>query len=344
MRSTADATTGSSDRWPHLLARPYLRYFALYTAGETANSPLLIYFYSILMSTLTNFPNGITSFGIPVLGSGDIFTTGKVFFVSSTSGNNGRNGKSPTQALATIANALTRCTANKGDIIVVMPGHTETISAAGTLTAVAGVSVIGLGSGTLKPLLTWSATASTFAISAANFRLINVNTKVSVDSVVLMFPVTAAGFVMENVGFIETASMQALIFLNTTAAGTDLTIRNCNHRQITAGCTKWIDLVGADRARIENCFFHIHASTHIVGGTTTASLQVLLKDIVSVNEADAANLLMLASTTGFANNCRSGGAKSAVAAMNAFASMYAAECYSSNDANKNGLLDPTVSS
>ncbi|MBX4215334.1 hypothetical protein KW797_00065 [Candidatus Parcubacteria bacterium] len=293
----------------------------------------------------TNFPEGVSSFGVPVLPAiGGLFTTGKVFFVDSNLGNNGRNGRSPEQALATIANALARCTANKGDIIVAMPGHTETISAAGTLTAVAGVTVIGLGSGTLKPLLTWSATGSTFAISAANFRLINVNTQVSVDSVVVMFPVTAAGFVMDSVDFIETSAKQALIFLNTTAAGVQPTIRNCKHRQITAGCTKWIDLVGADRFVIENCFFHLHASTHIIGGTTTESLQGLLQNINSVNEADAANILMLANTTGFANNCRSGGAKSAVAAMNAFASMYAAECYSSNDANKNGLLDPTVSS
>lgn len=292
-------------------------------------------------SLLTDFPNGVASMGVPVL---PLLTTGKVFFVDSTTGNNGNDGKSSNSPLATIANALTRCTANKGDVIIVMPGHTETISAAGTLTAVAGVTVLGLGSGTLKPLLTWSATASTFAISAANFRLINVNTQVSIDSVVVMFPVTAAGFVMDGVDFIETASKQALIFLNTTAAGDDLVIRNCKHRQIAAGCTKWIDLVGADRAVIEKCFFHIHASTHIVGGTTTESLQVLLQDIVSVNEADAANILMLASTTGFANNIRSGGAKSAVAAMNAFASMYAAESYSSNDANKNGLLDPVVSS
>lgn len=293
---------------------------------------------------VTNFPEGVSSYGIPVLGSGDIFTTGKVFFVHATTGNNGNNGKSPTKALASIANALTRCTANKGDIIVAMPGHTETISAAGTLTAIAGVTVLGLGSGTLKPLLTWSATASTFAISAANFRLINVNCKVSIDSVVVMFPVTAAGFVMDRVDFIETASAQALIFLNTTADGNDLVIRNCRHRQAAAGATKWIDLVGADRAVIEHSFFHVSASTHIIGGTTTESLEVLLDDVVCVNPADAACVLMLASTTGFANNVRSGGAKSAVAAMNAFASMYAAECYSSNDANKNGLLDPTVSS
>jgi len=293
---------------------------------------------------VTPFPDGVSSFGITLPSGGEIFTTGKIFYVDSNLGNNGSNGKEPSKALATIANALGRCTANKGDIIVVLPGHVETISSAGTLTAIAGVKVIGLGSGTLKPLLTWSATASTFAISAANFSLINVNCKVSIDSVVLMFPVTAAGFVMDNVGFIETSAKQALIFLNTTAAGSDLTIRNCDHRQATAGCTKWIDLVGADRARIENCFMHIHASTHIVGGTTTASLQVYLKDLLTVNEADAANIIMLASTTGFAARCLSGGSKAAVAGMNAFASMFAGECYASNDVNKNGLLDPVVSS
>lgn len=282
--------------------------------------------------------------GVPLLPSlSELTVTGDVFFVDSNLGNSGNSGQEPSRAINTIVNALTHCTANKGDVIIAMPGHTEIISGAGGITAVAGVTIIGLGSGTLRPTLTWSATTSTFAISAANFRLINFNTQVSIDSVAVMFPVTAAGFVINTVDFIETSAKQALTFLDTTAQGDDLVIRNCNHYQIAAGSAKWIDLVGADRAVIENSFLHVSSSTHIIGGTTTASLQVFLKDITTVNPANAACIAMLANTTGFAVRCNSGGIKTAVAGLNSFASMYAAECYSSNDFNSNGLLDPTVS-
>ena len=44
---------------------------------------------------LTNFPNGVSSFGVPILGGGTIFTTGSIFFVDSTTTAGINNGKSP---------------------------------------------------------------------------------------------------------------------------------------------------------------------------------------------------------------------------------------------------------
>ena len=120
---------------------------------------------------LTNFPNGITSFGVPVIGGSGLIpaTTGTYFFVSSGTGSNSHSGKNPAEALATIDYAIGKCTDSKGDVIVVMPGHAETISAAGGITAdVAGITIIGLGNGGLRPIITFSGTASTFVISAAN--------------------------------------------------------------------------------------------------------------------------------------------------------------------------------
>mgnify|MGYP006139353905 CR=1 FL=1 len=47
---------------------------------------------------------------------------------------------------------------NKGDVIVVMPGHAETVSgAAGINCDVAGVSIVGLGRGAARPTITMSA-------------------------------------------------------------------------------------------------------------------------------------------------------------------------------------------
>ena len=76
---------------------------------------------------LTNFPNGISSFGVPVLGGGAITTTGSIFFVDSVTGSNGNSGADSDHPFATIDYAIGKCTANKGDHILVMPGHNEAI-------------------------------------------------------------------------------------------------------------------------------------------------------------------------------------------------------------------------
>lgn len=123
---------------------------------------------------VTNFPNGITSFGVPVIGGGAAVpaTTGSYFFVDSTTGSNSYSGRDKDHPVATLAYALTLCTAAKGDVVILMPGHAETIST--TITPVAGVSIIGLGRGRNRAVLTSAASAiDVFTISAANVTLQN---------------------------------------------------------------------------------------------------------------------------------------------------------------------------
>ncbi len=124
---------------------------------------------------LTHFPNGVSSFGMPMIGSGPILTTGGIYFLSSTSGgaSDGNLGTSPDRPMATLDAALGRTTANNGDYIIVMPNHAQTISAASAFTLdVAGVSIIGLGRGTDRPQFLLDVTGST--ITADNVLLQNV--------------------------------------------------------------------------------------------------------------------------------------------------------------------------
>src|SRR3989442_11988440 len=103
--------------------------------------------------SLTNFPNGISSFGIPMTGAASpSVLTGKVFFVDSTNAAakdvSGGYGSDPTTPLKTINFAITQCTADKGDTIYVLPGHAESVSAAAAISiGIAGVHIIGLGTG-----------------------------------------------------------------------------------------------------------------------------------------------------------------------------------------------------
>lgn len=127
--------------------------------------------------SVTNFPNGISSFGMPVIGGGANIpaTTGSYFFVSSVTGSNGNNGKTPSTPVATIDKAMSLCTADKGDVVVVMPGHVETITTAGGLDLdVAGVTVVGIGTGSLMPYVKHDAAAADVDIDAANITIRNI--------------------------------------------------------------------------------------------------------------------------------------------------------------------------
>jgi hypothetical protein len=66
----------------------------------------------------TNFPGGITSMGIPVLGNGIPTTFGKVIFVDADNGSDGNDGASISSAVKTIAQAYSMTTTNKDDVIV----------------------------------------------------------------------------------------------------------------------------------------------------------------------------------------------------------------------------------
>jgi len=67
---------------------------------------------------LTNFPNGITSFGVPVL-SGLPATFGNVYFVDYRNGSDSVDGTSRETALKTLSKAYEKCTTNNNDLILI---------------------------------------------------------------------------------------------------------------------------------------------------------------------------------------------------------------------------------
>ena len=125
---------------------------------------------------LTNFPNGVSSFGMPIVGAGGVMTTGTVFFVSSVTGSNGNSGFDKDNPLADLDTAVGKCTANKGDVIFLMPNHAEAVSAAaGVVLDIAGISVISLGTGTDRATFTFGTTeAADVDITGDNITVQNV--------------------------------------------------------------------------------------------------------------------------------------------------------------------------
>jgi len=134
------------------------------------------------MSGFSSYPNGfgsnllIREIPIHTAFPGKVFWlyNGTVLGDSRRSGSDGNKGtfNSP---FATLAYAISQCTAGRGDIIMVKPGHAETISDATTVAAnIAGVAVVGLGAGISRPTFTFStANTVTIPVSAANVAFVN---------------------------------------------------------------------------------------------------------------------------------------------------------------------------
>jgi hypothetical protein len=183
-------------------------------------------------------------------------STGERFYVHSGTGTNSvGGGKSPDSPLATIDYAVGLCTANKGDIIYVLPGHTETISAAAGIDLdVAGISVIGLGRGTLQPKVTFdTATTADLDVDAANILIENIHFTANFADIVAAIDVNAQFCTIRGCRFSETATdMNALIWVlgGSTTTSSGLRVEDCIVHASDAANTHFVSLPGTDAGDI----------------------------------------------------------------------------------------------
>lgn len=78
---------------------------------------------------LTNYPGGVSSFGVPVLPGLPIPFTGKYFFVDPANGSDGNSGLRPDRALATLYKAHSLMRAGKNDVALLMADGGTTATA-----------------------------------------------------------------------------------------------------------------------------------------------------------------------------------------------------------------------
>ena len=164
----------------------------------------------------TNFPNGVSSFGIAIYGASANAPplTGQVMFVDTVNGVNAGTGNGPNNPYATISYALTQVTSGAYATIYVLPGSTTTISSATALTLnVANVAIVGLGTGAQRPVFAYT-TANTAAIpvSAANVTVQNMRHTGGFLSIARAYTVTAVGFTLDGCDFTDNSGV--LNFLN----------------------------------------------------------------------------------------------------------------------------------
>lgn len=305
---------------------------------------------------LSYFPNGILT---PTLVGGASIEPcfGNVRFVGAkASGSWIAGADTPSsgtlgQPYATIDYAIGQSSAH--DTIYVLPEHTETISAATSLVPdVDNISIKGFGNGNARPTLTFSAVGAYVPISAANVKIENIITTSSVDEVVKLFYVTGAGVTLDKVDYQNHSTDSTLQFLLTTNAADQLTIKNCDHYQLTAGgsAQKWIQLVGTDSTRIWNNRFNIvaaNASTSsicISGSTAVIDVDVRGNDIVWGGATITKIIEMVTTSTGIIahNHCLGGAAVLLAAAITGDACLITDNYVTNTVGTASGALAPGV--
>ena len=283
------------------------------------------------------------------------FAPNNVYFVNSTTGTDSASaGQSPDTPFDTIDYAIGQCTASKGDVILVMPEHVETIAAAGGIACdVAGIKIIGLGQGALRPTVTFSATTSTWTVSAASVTIQNIRVTSSVNELVKMFSVTAADVTLDGVDYIDPGSAkETLQFLLTTSGAKRITVKNCKHLASTAGASAqlWIALVGVEEGRIIDNTFMLKlndaATSSVINLDTDVRLVEMARNRILMTGYSASLLSAIlghANATGIHYDSRIAGDVAAVTTLNDFPGGYSNEVYCVRAVDKSGILDPVVS-
>ena len=207
---------------------------------------------------------------------------GAVIYVLSTTGadNRGRlaglGGPSgpygnPAAPLATVFGtngALSYCSANRGDLVVVLQGHTETIS--GIVTVPAGVTVIGLGYGSSRPTISLGTTTTNTVTLNAGSRVQNcIFTGIGVDAIVSMFTTGGAGAqLVQNRIVMADGTNQALAGI--TVAHADCLISGNTIDSPNAGAAyAVVPSAAVARLRMEGNTIRGNFSVAVIGSTST---------------------------------------------------------------------------
>jgi len=246
---------------------------------------------------ISAFPNGfgsgVTVRGVPLL----MAYSGKVFWVDSTTGSNSGKGTFD-RPFGTIDYAIGRCTANKGDIIAVKAGHTETVStASGIDFDVAGVAVIGFGVGSMRPTINISATAGFVDFSAANCFLTNVLITGGIDAVVKTVLIDAADCTLDNVEIRDNTGEMTDGILTTANAVRAKILNHIHNGAAGAGTNTAIGIVGGSGIEIT---INRMDGNFAVGGInvrTTATTDLFVHDVLYFRTRNAADIFIVDTIT-----------------------------------------------
>ena len=270
--------------------------------------------------SMSNYPNGFKD-GVSINNVPLTMTNpGDVFFVSnadvlldknqSVAGVDQAGGGTFQRPFRTLDFAVGQCTASRGDLIIIAPGHSETLSTATALAMdVAGITVLGLGVGTLRPkFILDTLTTTTIAVSAANISFKNVVFSANFADVAALFTLTAANFACEDCEYTQEATSMNFVDIVDTS-----TVDNSADGLTQIRC-KWIEVDVAsgslvnvdsdiDGLKVHDCYIDLGVNgvlstiAEVAAGKDLTNIDVRRNYSSRLVAASAVQLITFADTT-----------------------------------------------
>jgi hypothetical protein len=299
------------------------------------------------------FADGVMIRGIPLT----MAHPGKVFWVGNASAaalpgqkahSNGNKGTFDAP-YSTIAYALTQCTASRGDIIMVKPGHSEEVTAAaGIVFSVAGVAIVGLGTGTLRPKIRFTtADTADVDITASNITFVNINFVAAFADVAAAIDVSAvAGLTFKDCYFTEEeANENYVVVIDIATGASDLTFEGCKFLGNDVANDNFINAVALDGLYMRDCFISVKAVQTAAAALIASSgnmVNVDIRDCNFTSFVDGALFIVSGGTAnrGVISNCyfSSNDAAGAVTTGFDFTGGHMFECYVAGEPDTYGII------
>ena len=303
------------------------------------------------MAQKSQFSSDLSDLLVPLTGL--LLGIGNVWFVDagdSNASDSSGAGRTVGTPFSTLAFAVGQTTPSNGDIIILSPGHTETISAADGIrfgTASVGVQVIGVGQGTNRPTFDFTTVAAAdMEIDAANITLRNLLfTMNGVDAIVAGIDVNASDFSMIGCEVqMSTSANQAVIAVDLDANADNAKIVDCQFLAPNVGAAEAIEISGAlTKILIRDLWIDGDFSDACVHSTSVFT-QALIRDSFFKNDQTTDHALeFTAAATGFlVNNRYHTDINPASAEVVDPGSLFSFECYAVDLVDLSGILEPAA--
>lgn len=260
-------------------------------------------------------------------------------------------GRNPDAPFATLDYAIGQCTASNGDVIYVMPGHAENITAADSIDVdVAGIKIVGLGWGTLKPTFSTTAAAGSITVDAANVAIKNLRLVANFGTGTtagMTLTANATNLLVEECDWRDTSAANEFLLHVTVPTGVGpCTFRNCTFITAAGSMTNSFLFAGTSTDfTIDGCYFYVDSSDTVIDHATGASANLRINRCTVINiDTGAAGYCIEqnAAGTGVVSDCRLAYNKND-AEVGVGAATWWFETYATNTiGTSSGVLDPAA--
>ncbi len=220
--------------------------------------------------------------------------TGKVFYVDSGVNIEG-GGLTVDSAKDTLLEGINLCTADRGDVIYVLQGHKEdgvVGTAAMWQASVSGVTIWGVGQGSLTPTFDFNFTSNTCQITADNVRLHNLRFVPSISAITIGVEVVSGADYAHisncDFGYVETSTDEFAIALK-VGTSTGAVVENNFFDSSTEAAVTAITFEAATGLIIRGNRIYGDCSTACINNAAELSEDILIEDNILWN-GDAAAL------------------------------------------------------